>query len=371
MGELVLFRSIFQLGNQFFPSFTYLYSFLFFAIFILKAVRSEIRFTKLEILVYCYFFLSIGISALNSSIGTIISQFNKLYLCLVIFKVASGMKIKPEGKLYSFSLLTVAITAIYVCICLFVPSSYSYQWGAKTFLMTFNSQHETAQFIVLLVASFGFDLVSHENRSKLIIAIELISMSVLMYALLMTGARTITVCGVIVYVIFLSKLMKRVDNRIRPLLTVLIITAACFSLIPHMSETVFFEKNSNLSSSSFSNGREDIWSYYEALYTEQPLIEKIFGSGVGLISERSMLSIGAHNDILTFLLSYGMAGLFLYIAYIVRNLWSKENSFQSLVLITSFIFCVVTNGFVGYTELICAFALICLVPVSENCSEIL
>lgn len=368
MGELVLFRSIFQLGNQFFPSFTYLYSFLFFAIFISKAVRSEIRFTKLEILVYCYFFLSIGISALNSSIGTIISQFNKLYLCLLIFKVASGTKIKPEGNLYNFAIFTAVITAIYVCMSLFMDSSYSYQWGAKTFLMTFNSQHETAQFIVLLVASLGFDLVSQEGRPKRVKAIEIFLMSVLMYALLMTGARTITVCGVVIYVILLSKLLQHVDHRIRPFLVVLIMTVACLSLVPHLSETVFFEKNSNLSSSSISNGREDIWSYYGALYSEQPLIEKIFGSGVGLISERSMLSIGAHNDILTFLLSYGIVGLVLYVVYAVRNLWNIEERFQSSVLIASFLFCVLSNGFVGYTELICAFALIRLLPVPENFS---
>lgn len=366
MGELILFRNIFQLGNQFFSSITYLYSLLFFAIFISKAVKGEVRFTKLEIVTFCYFVLSIGISALGSSVGTIISQFNKLFLCLLIFKVASEERIKPDGKLYNFALLTVTITAVYVCLSLLTDSSYSYQWGAKTFLMTFHSQHETAQFIVLLVASFGFDLVNQGTRPRAIKAIEVLLMSVLMYALLMTGARTITLCGVVTYVIFLSKLLDHVDNRIRPFLIVLIVIVACLTLLPHMSETVFFEKNANLSSSSFSNGREDIWSYYETLYADQPLIEQIFGSGVGLISERSMLTIGAHNDILTFLLSYGVVGLVLYIAYIVRNLLNKENGFQSFVLIAAFLFCVLSNGFVGYTELICAFALLRLTLVPRQ-----
>lgn len=358
MGELIVARAIFQLGNQFVSGVTYVYSAVFFLLFLNKAVKGELRFSRLEVITFCYFVLSIGISLIDSSVGSVVSQFNKLFLCLTLLKIASTEKLAPEGKAYSAALLSAVFVSIFILASLLLDSSYSYEWGTKTFLMSFNSQHETASLIVLVVSIIGFDLNAIRFRNRLLGCGELVLMTALIYALLMTGARTITLCGVVIYAVCLFKLSHHLDKRIRPILVILVSIVAVLAVVPHLSDTVFFEKNSNLSSSSFSNGREDIWSYYGALFLDQPTINQLFGSGVGLVMERSALSVGTHNDVLTFLLSFGVLGLILYFVFVLHLLWNPEARVFSLLLCLCFLFCAISNGFVGYTELVCAFALV-------------
>ena len=83
MELLIFIRPFFQLVNQYANGFTYLFSLAFFACFISDCIKGRLRFTRLEIVTLCYFMLSIGISLLAGAMaGTLVSQFNKLFLCL-------------------------------------------------------------------------------------------------------------------------------------------------------------------------------------------------------------------------------------------------------------------------------------------------
>lgn len=358
MEELIIARAAFQIGNQFIGGLTYLYSLVFFALYAHASVTGNIKFSRLEIVTLCYFIISMGASITNSSIEPIIAQYNKLFLCLIMLKIAEDTKCILRSKVYSANICITVTISIYILICLANESAYSYEWGSRTFLMSFGSQHETASLIVLLISVLGSDLVGAKHRNMLVNSCELVLMALLIYPLLMTGARTITACGIIIFLLYLLRLSKYINDKARPFLIGGAFLIAGLIVVPALTDTVFFEKNRNLADASFSNGRDEIWSYYWNLFMEQNSFEQVFGSGVGLIAERSMLTIGTHNDILTFLLSYGVIGLILYVVFVVNHLFNRQNLIMFAVLTGCFVVTALFDGFCGYTELVASMVLV-------------
>lgn len=354
MELLILIRPFFQLVNQYVNGLTYLFSLAFFTCFISDCIKGRLRFTRLEIVALCYFILSIGISLLAGvTAGTLVSQYNKLFLCLFALLTIRRLSIFPvEGKAaVAVRALTYA-SSLFVVVSLAIPSSYQTLWGVKTFQMAFASQHETAALIVLLIALVGYDLERWEKG----VFIKLLISTGLVVALLMTGARTITIVGCAFYLVQLLSASKHIDRRLRGILFVLAAVVVSAAVQPMLSSTAMFEKNSNLegSDSSFSNGRDQIWSYYISMFNGLPVLNKIFGAGVGMIVEHSLLTVGTHNDFLSFLISYGFVGLILYVAYVVRSFTGCEAGLYGYVAVALFLWCAFFNGFSGYTELVFA-----------------
>lgn len=354
MGLLILIRPFFQLVNQYADGFTYLFSLLFFVCFVKDCVNGGLRFSRFEIIALCYFVLSIGLSLLaGATVGTLVSQFNKLFLCLLALLTIRRLAVFPlEGiALVAARALTYA-SSLFVVASLVIPSSYQTLWGVKTFQMAFASQHETAALIVLLIALVGYDLKRWEKG----VFVRLLISTGLVLALLMTGARTITIVGCAFYLIQLLSASKRIDCRLRGILLVLAAVVVSAAVLPMLSSTAMFEKSSNLegSDSSFSNGRDQIWGYYISMYDDLPVLNKTFGAGVGMIVEHSQLTVGTHNDFLSFLISYGFVGLILYVVYVVRSFTCCGAGPYGYVAVALFLWCAFFNGFSGYTELVFA-----------------
>lgn len=354
MEFLILIRPLFQLVNQYVGGFTYLFSLAFFACFVRDCARGRLRFGRFEIIALCYFVLSIGISLLaGASAGTMVGQFNKLFLCLFALLVIQRLStLSLEGKqAVAVRVLTYA-SSLFVLVSLAMPSSYQVLWGVRTFQMTFSSQHEAAALITLLIALVGYDLKRYEGC----VFVRLMISTGLFFALLMTGARTITIAGGVIYLVQLFSATKRIDRRLRGILLVLAAVLVVVSVLPALSSTALFEKNSNLegSDSSFSNGRDQIWGYYISMFNGLPVLNKAFGAGVGMIVENSLLTVGTHNDFLSFLISYGFVGLILYVAYVVRAFTRCGAGLYGYAAVALFLWCAFFNGFSGYTELVFA-----------------
>ena len=160
----------------------------------------------------------------------------------------------------------------------------------------------------------------------------------------MTGARTITIAGCVIYLVQLLSATKRIDRRLRGILLVLVAVVVAVSVLPALSSTALFEKNSNLegSDSSFSNGRDQIWAYYISMFNGLSTLNKTFGAGVGMIVEHS------------FLISYGVVGLVLYVVYVVRSFTHCGAGLYGYIAVALFLWCAFFNGFSGYTELVFA-----------------
>lgn len=354
MELLILVRPFFQLINQCVSGFTYLFSLAFFVCFIRDCAKSRLRFDRFEIIALCYFVLSIGISFLaGASVGTIVGQFNKLFLCLfALLTIRRLSTLSLNGKLAAAVRVLTYASSLFVLASLVIPSSYQILWGVKTFQMAFSSQHEAAALITLLIALVGFDLKRYEGC----VFVRLLFSTGLVFALLMTGARTITIAGGVIYLFQLLSETKRVDRRLRGILLVLAAVVVAVSVLPALSSTALFEKNSNLegSDSSFSNGRDQIWAYYISMFYGLPALNKTFGAGVGMIVEHSVLTVGTHNDFLSFLISYGVVGLILYIVYVARSFTHCGAGLYGYVAVALFLWCAFFNGFSGYTELVFA-----------------
>lgn len=352
MELLILIRPFFQLVNQYISGFTYLFSLVFFVCFIRDCAKSRLRFDRFEIIALCYFFLSIGISLISgSTVGTLLGQFNKLFLCLFSMLVINRLaSINPHGTRASLIRKVTYLSAAFVLISLLLPSSYQSLWGAKTFQMAFSSQHETAELITLLIALIGYDLKLYSR----FIPARLLIATGLLFALLMTGARTITIAGSVIYVVQLLYATKGIDRRLRGLVIVFSSVIIALVVLPGLSSTALFEKSKNLegSGSSFSNGRDQIWLYYYSVFSNMPVINQFFGAGVGMILEHSRLAIGTHNDFLSFLISFGIVGLVFYLIYMARSLLRNGLAPCGLLAFLIFIWCAFFNGFSGYTELV-------------------
>lgn len=354
MELLILVRPFFQLINQYVSGFTYLFSLAFFVCLIRDCAKSRLWFDRFEIIALCYFVLSIGISFLaGASAGTIVGQYNKLFLCLfALLTIRQLSTLSLNGKLaVAVRVLTYA-SSLFVLVSLVIPSSYQILWGVKTFQMAFSSQHEAAALITLLIALVGFDLKRYGNY----VFVRLLISTGLLFALLMTGARTITIAGGVIYLFQLLSEAKRIDRRLRGILLVLAVVVVAALVLPALSSTALFEKNSNLegSDSSFSNGRDQIWAYYSSMFIGLSAVNKTFGAGVGMIVEHSMLPVGTHNDFLSFFISYGVVGLIIYVVYTVRSFIHCGAGLYGYVAVALFLWCAFFNGFSGYTELVFA-----------------
>lgn len=241
MELLVLIRPFFQLVNQYINGFTYLFSLAFFACFIRDCAKGSLRFGRFEIIALCYFVLSIGISLLaGAAAGTMVGQFNKLFVCLFAFLAIKRLPMFPlEGKSAVAVRALTYLSSLYVLISLAIPSSYQELWGVRTFQMTFSSQHEAAALITLLIALVGYDLKRYDSR----VFVRLLVSTGLLFALLMTGARTITIAGSVIYLLQLLSATKRIDRRLRGILLVLAAVVVVVSVLPALSSTALFEKN--------------------------------------------------------------------------------------------------------------------------------
>ncbi|MGN8709057.1 O-antigen ligase family protein [Collinsella sp. HCP3S3_B1] len=368
MELLILVRPFFQLVNQYVSGFTYLFSLAFFICFIRDCAKSRLRFKRFEIIALCYFVLSIGTSFLaGASAGTVVGQFNKLFLCLfALLTIRRLSTLSLNGKLATAVRVLTYASSLFVLASLVMPSSYRILWGVKTFQMAFSSQHEAAALITLLIALVGYDLKRYEHY----VLVRLCISTGLFFALLMTGARTITIAGCAIYLIQVLAASRRIDRRLRGILLVFVAVVVVVSVLPALFSTALFEKSSNLegNASSFSNGRDQIWEYYFAMYSSLPTLNKLFGAGVGMIVEHSVLTVGTHNDFLSFLISYGFIGLILYFVYVVRSFIHCGSGSYGYVVVGLFLWCAFFNGFSGYTELVFAF---CVFLATHSCEPAL
>lgn len=365
MTDIVFFRPLFQIINLILPGTTYIFSLLVFIPLLSSVARNHATFGRLGWLTFGYFFLTVIVSvAEGASTYTLVSSYNKLFLCLAILGLSeslSTVRIRPRLRTVFFVSLAGSIS--YVLISLMGPSAYAVEWGVNTFLMGFSSQHETAELIVLLIVLVG---VSLPSRNRLVLMFGGVVLGALVYALLMTGARTFTVCGLVMVAWFAVYFARREFRRAGLLLAALAFVGMALLLIAFRGSISFFEKSSNLQESSFSNGRDEIWSYYLDFFLHQSTINKLFGSGVGFIAERSAISVGAHNDVLTFLVSFGIVGLCLYLGFVVTCIFRCGVTATSICALFVFGFCALSNGFSGYTEMVIALVLFLRGPVEPG-----
>lgn len=355
-ADLSLFRPIFQLCDQFIPIVTAAYSFLLLASFFVCAGKGRIAFGKVSLLFLIYIAISFLISLANgASLGTLVSSFNKLLLFYVIFLTIQGFSLGFSSRRMHrvFQFLTY-VQACYVLVSLLIPDSYALSWDVETFVMVFESQHLTATFIISLIAAIYFDM---RLTSKKTWIFEFLLASGLVYALFMTGARTFTICGLVMYGLLLCRFLSVFEVRLRIIISVLLVAAVLSAIYAQQDMLAFFQKNDTTASASFSNGRDEIWGFYLDVLKDSDFLPLLFGHGCGFYETDAAFWVGSHNDFLTFAVSYGLVGLVLYVLFVFQSIRWIPNKKIAVVILALFVFSAFSNGCFGYTDFVLALAM--------------
>lgn len=353
--EIMLLRPLFQLAEQYISGTTTIYSFVVIASFSISLLKGRLRLDLVSILFLSYIVISSLISFLyGASLGTLATTFNKLLLFFALMQILRVERVRFENlSLLRFLSIAAYIQAVFVMVNLGLPSSYETTWGVKTFVMQFSSQHLTASYIVSLLASILFEM----NYLKVFKpSAAFIVCTGLMYSLMMTGARTITVCGAVLYLMLLFQYIAQLNKRGRLIVGAVLVGLITAVLLMDADQFVFFQKNQSING-SFSNGRDEIWSYYLNVLRNSNPIELLFGHGCGFYSSRQAYFVGAHNDFITFAVSYGVTGLALYVLYLFSSFCRYPSKAIQIVLLVTVVFAAFSNGFCDYTDLVLAIVL--------------
>jgi hypothetical protein len=101
----------------------------------------------------------------------------------------------------------------------------------------------------------------------------------------------------------------------------------------------FFEQDT----SNLTSGRDEIWLYYGHMLENSSLLELLFGRGA--IWEYGSLTLAAHNDLLSLMVCYGLAGTtaVLYAWYVILSRLDPEYRMPCVALFLVLFF---TNGVV-------------------------
>src|SRR6202022_2927771 len=101
----------------------------------------------------------------------------------------------------------------------------------------------------------------------------------------------------------------------------------------------FFEQDT----SNLTSGRDEIWLYYGHMLENSSLLELLFGRGA--IWEYGSLTLAAHNDLLSLMVCYGLAGTtaVLYAWYVILSRLDPEYRIPCVALFLVLFF---TNGVV-------------------------
>jgi len=367
MIERILARIFAVLLDQYVPGITVFYSAIFFLWFINRLLRGTVFLSRLDLLVFLYFVASMVVSfASGASVSNIVSYFNKLFLCLVILKVFASDPLRFDHRWCERAFrLGIYALCVFVFWSLLRPGAYVTQWGVNTFVMSFTSQHLAASFIVLLMSSL-FLIVGIKGKG--LKSLDFLIMTALMYPLMMTGARTIAICGLVFYVLAALALTGRLKGVRRATASAAFLVVASGLFLHGMASFSIIEKNETLGGSSLSNGRDAIWEYYAGAFLQSTPGEMLFGRGVGFFANESALKVGTHNDVLYFLIAFGVVGLALYLGFLLVSLLAYGRRVGNFVVLAVVLFASVVNGYSGYTDLVTATVLV-LACITTYCEE--
>lgn len=184
-------------------------------------------------------------------------------------------------------------------------SGYYIDWDGSYFKGT---SYNTHVFSYLMLTMICLNLVKYklERQKKYIILSGLY-----FFFILISGARTALLPVIIVFMFIISKYLI----AILPIGAIILsnnMFLEVISKIPIIKKILY-----QMTTGSFSNGRNIFWVLDYNYYLNIDLFKKIFGSGIDYLYHFNYINIGnmiwAHNDYLSILVGMGIVGLILYI----------------------------------------------------------
>lgn len=247
---------------------------------------------------------------------------------------------------YILSSIIVAVSTVYMYFTKFQYLLYGYQRAT-----VFNQDQNELSFLLLfgLVCSLYINLFFLKSKIKKIL--NLVSMLILIYAILLTGSRTGFVCLIVVLAIFLFNQLKAL--KITYLLPIGLLI---FFVFNNILSDVVIDRLLNFSETineQTTNSRINIWKRgINAFLADGNIV-----LGIGFDSFRTMMdnaygyrnSQSVHNTYLVTFIELGIIGLVIFfklLLNILRKTWFliKYHSIFNLALILPLLITMMTLG---------------------------
>ena len=307
-----------------------------------------VRFLAKKNSIYLYFFH--GIMLMGIFISALLYGFINDYIKLYIF---CGIGTLAMDETFTESLkrfildgkkwVIVSLVGINLLLVYYLnnASSFYNMYGIMYFKGSMNHPH-TMAYTCAFVLMMTFVLAeTYHNKWLLVLGI------VPIYAINLTGVRSIVVAIVIGFLIYLLKRINSIMN-----LFWLIVGSGSFLLIlvTFFSENPIVEKFL-VTNDDISSGRFRFWMIDIKAWLDLNFLNKIFGYSFIHLYRVNFnyfrLVIGAHNDFITMLVGMGLLGLMLYLM-LLTGLAVKLR----LEYFVAFVILAGLNGLFGYTELV-------------------
>lgn len=197
-------------------------------------------------------------------------------------------------------------------------------------------------FIPLLLSSF---LLSRVRAKKLVILI----FCILVFAgLIVTGSRGGIISFLIVLAYYAFQLVKlnvmKLQKVVIASVVLSVIVTGAFVVAPAKTSHATLERVDPTQATTidaYTSGRTWIWPRAFNVFLSSPLFGHGHNSSVMMMKLRYRMAVNTHNDYLTYIIDYGLIGLFIYLAvffkifrYIRDKLSNEEEPFSRLLYVS-------------------------------------
>ncbi len=279
-----------------------------------------------------YLFMALLVmSILNLEVmdnGTFLSYSVWLIMFLVITFMPINIK-SIDAILNSFILGGAVIGLVMIVL----PHHYLFD-GSYRFTIQFMGNLEIdpnylASFLYVAFSYAGFNLVGnrHTHKHKIF---YLISIIVIGIAIIMTGSRAAYISSLIVFFGMYLKRAKQKKSKIIGVVVVILLLLAGSLILRYLPEELKSRFNLENLKDESNRKRIEHWGYAIKAFMNSPL----FGFGAGHTTNLILKYTGhigdAHNTLLTFLLHFGLIGIFVILSLgivVTKRFVNSKNTF--------------------------------------------
>jgi len=254
--------------------------------------------------------------------------------------------VKSKRKLIKCELIIINIILF---ISFFDMSCYEIRWGEGRYFASYlEGPHPLGFFLILVIAiTLLLKIITRDKKINFLLILPSL-------AIMMTGARTVLITMVSLYLIFMRINVKSVMPW------TVVLSGVIFSFWDRVIKIpIIYKFIAQKSSGDLSSGRFDFWLKDVESFFELNLLEKFIGGGFDypyLVNYQMRgVYIWAHNDIINLLLSIGIIGLSIYLYFIFKlckYIHKKERGINFVMFLIFLLGTMSLNGFYNYTDFV-------------------
>lgn len=204
---------------------------------------------------------------------------------------------------------------ILVFISLFLPSSYTIEWGGTTYFGSYCKTIFRLAPTCIFIMTLSFCAMSfYRNRRYFFYTLLPIA------SIYMGGSRTYLLVGMTLFMViwyYFVPSRKMFFLSAAPLIGILIFLISISAMADKISATYSSSDSLSHLLASISSGRTIFWLAEVKAFFTSGVIGKLFGHGFNYVYDVNQQAVNtriwAHNDFLQILLSNGLIGLSLYL----------------------------------------------------------